>query len=393
MAFVPSLLSLSAAFAAAPAQFTSVTVDPHVGIGYGLALSDVDGDHRVDILLVDKDVVAWYHNPGWEKHVLAEKLTAIDHVCIAARDVDGDGKCEVAVGAGWNPSDTVGSGSVHFLSAPADRTQRWQPVELPHEPTVHRMRWVKDGAGRLDLVVSPLHGRGNKNGEGAGIRLLLYRRPPAGKDPWTTELIDGDLHVTHNLEPINWDADPEDEILLAAKEGVFLLDRAGGAWKRIRLGGNGPGETAFQGASEVRTGRLEGGRRFIATVEPFHGNKVVIYTPPAEGAAADALWKRLEIDDSLAEGHAVAVGDILGAGSDQLLVGWRKKDAAGKVGIRLYVPSADGKTWSRAAFDDNEMACEDIALADLDGDGGLEVVAAGRDSHNLKVYSRARAAK
>jgi hypothetical protein len=32
------------------------------------------------------------------------------------------------------------------------------------------------------------------------------------------------------------------------------------------------------------------------------------------------------------------------------------------------------------------MACEDIAVADLDQDGRPDVVAAGRDTHNLKVY-------
>ena len=32
------------------------------------------------------------------------------------------------------------------------------------------------------------------------------------------------------------------------------------------------------------------------------------------------------------------------------------------------------------------MACEDLTLADLDGDGKLDIVASGRATHNLKVY-------
>src|SRR2546430_8356251 len=36
------------------------------------------------------------------------------------------------------------SGAVFYLIAPKDRTQRWEAVELPHEPTVHRMRWVRN---------------------------------------------------------------------------------------------------------------------------------------------------------------------------------------------------------------------------------------------------------
>jgi hypothetical protein len=32
------------------------------------------------------------------------------------------------------------------------------------------------------------------------------------------------------------------------------------------------------------------------------------------------------------------------------------------------------------------MACEDLAAADLDGDGKTDVIAAGRASHNVVIY-------
>src|SRR5262245_1569696 len=102
------------------AQFKDQTIDDKIQIGYGLAIADVNGDKKPDVLLVDKAEVAWYENPGWQKHVIAEKLTQIDHVCIAAQDIDGDGKAEIAVGAGWNPGDTVNSGAVFYLVPPAD---------------------------------------------------------------------------------------------------------------------------------------------------------------------------------------------------------------------------------------------------------------------------------
>src|SRR4030095_1850993 len=88
-------------------KFRPVDVDTKVEIGYGVAIADVNGDKKPDILLADKSLYVWYENPSWEKNVMAERVTKIDHVCLAAQDVDQDGKCEVAVGAGWNPSDTV----------------------------------------------------------------------------------------------------------------------------------------------------------------------------------------------------------------------------------------------------------------------------------------------
>src|SRR5947207_3647563 len=167
-------------------KFRAVEIDAKIEIGYGVAVADVDGDKKPDILLADKTQIVWYHNPDWTKHVIAEKLTPQDNVCIAAADIDGDGKAEVAVGAGWNPSDTVNSGAVFYLIPPADRTQKWEPVELHHEPTVHRMKWVKNEQGKFDLVVVPLHGRGNKNGSGEGVKILAYHMPPNPRDEWTT---------------------------------------------------------------------------------------------------------------------------------------------------------------------------------------------------------------
>src|SRR5438477_12630148 len=93
-------------------NFNAVEIDSKIDIGYGVAVADVDGDKKPDILLADKKQIVWYRNPTWEKFVMVENLTKLDNVCIAAADIDGDGKAEIAVGAGWNPSDTVGSGAV-----------------------------------------------------------------------------------------------------------------------------------------------------------------------------------------------------------------------------------------------------------------------------------------
>jgi hypothetical protein len=358
--------------------FRAVTIDSAIQIGYGVAVADVDGDGRPDILLADKTRIVWYRNPSWQRFVMVENLTTHDNVCIAAADITGDGLAEVAVGAEWNPGDTHDSGAVFYLVPPEDRTDRWTPIRLHHEPTVHRMRWVRNAASGHDLVVVPLHGRGNQRGEGAGVRILAYRMPADPTDPWTTQLIDNTLHLTHNFDVI----DEGRGLLVASREGIFRFSAQGDHWTRTQLVGNPPGLSDFVGAGEVRHAR-----DYIATIEPMHGHQLVIYHPPKAGDPSP-LWRRQVLTEDLLDGHALAVGDLLGTGTDQIVVGWRAMNRPrARVGIKLFTPLDAARTqWRETWVDDNTMACEDLCLADLNGDGQLDIIAAGRGTHNVKIY-------
>jgi hypothetical protein len=380
--------------------FESHTLDSSVQIGYGVAVADVDGDKRPDVLLADKKQFVWYRNPGptaingpWQKHILAENLTAKDNVCIAAEDIDGDGKCEVAVGAEWNPGDTEKSGAVFYLIPAADRTMPWQPVRLHAEPTTHRMRWVringaKEGALPVHrdwgLVVAPLHGRGNKNGEGAGVKILLYAPPENLNDPageWRMETVSDSMHMTHNFDLSHSSANAPAAITIAGREGLFRYERKDAKWTENRLV-SAPAIDGFRGAGEVRAGNLEGGRRFLAAVEPMHGTDLAVYS------LESGLPKRMLLLQNLADGHALACGDLLGHGRDQIVVGYRGNPQQLKpVGIKIFT-AADGagEKWTESWIDENGMACEDLTLADLNGDGAIDIVASGRSTRNLKIY-------
>ena len=368
------------AFAESPDfKWREVEVD-QIEIGYGLQLEDVNGDGKADILLADKSTVQWYENPDWDKHVIAKDLTVRDNVCIAARDIDGDGKCEIAVGGQWNFLETQKDGAVNYLIAPDDRSEVWKAVQLYNEPNVHRMHWILGPDGEYSLAVKPLRGRGSVDGVGPGLRILEYHKPSDPTSKWSTGLISETLHLSHNFHPVNWDDDPEEELIVAAKEGAWHFDRGAERWTATQL--------TDQFAGEIRDGKLPDGRRFIATVEPMHGTSAAVYVEPKSG---DGLWPRLAVlDDSIKDGHAIAVADFLGVGSDQIVGGWRAmhpRENPGEPGIKLFTPTDEtGTEWRETKISGPEVAVEDIKAADLNGDGLPDIVAAARQTKNLRIF-------
>lgn len=355
-----------------PSPFEEQVLDTNVAIGYGLAIGDVDGDKKPDILLADKKQFVWYRNGDWKRFVMIDNLTASDNVCIAARDIDGDGKVEVAVGAQWNPgetSDTLKSGSVHFLVRPKDPTTIWGAVQLHHEPTVHRMKWIRVSDNNYQLIVVPLHGKGNQNGTGAGVKVIAYEPPPGLSGKWKLHDVDQSMHLTHNMELVA--SGNTETLYVGGKEGIKAFAFVNNKWVQQVSGW----KIDNQSFGEIRQGRT-GSETFFAGVQPMHGTHLAVYYQGGR--------KREVLDSLINQGHALAIGDVLGLGTDQIIVGWREPDANKKTGIKIF--KQVDKKWSSDWLDNGGIACEDLQVADLNGDGKLEVIAAGRSSHNLKIY-------
>lgn len=353
-----------------PPKFETQVLDNHIEIGYGLAIGDVDGDGKDDILLADKKQFVWYRNGDWQRFVMVENLTERDNVCIAARDIDGDGLVEVAVGAQWNPGETSNadaSGSVHYLIRPDNPTELWTPVKLHHEPTVHRMRWARTADG-YQLIVLPLHGVGNKDGQGEGVKVLAYQVPDDPTDQWQYKVLDQSMHLTHNLELV--DHGGSESLLIGGKEGAKSISYKKDKWASVK-------EKNFL-IKDYGFGEIRRNASLVVGIQPLHGNQLVIYNSKGD---------RKVLSESLNQGHALALADLISQGQDQVIVGWRNPNEDGEIGIKMFI-AADPAwgNWQEVWVDQNEMAAEDLKVADLNGDGKKDIIAAGRSTHNLKVY-------
>jgi hypothetical protein len=402
--------SLAAEEAKGIPQFRVQEIAKDLTVGYAVLLVDVNNDGKKDIVVVDSKRVVWYENPTWKMRNIIEGKTQPDNVCISAADIDGDGQLDFALGAAWTPSNTKSGGTLQWLKRGKTLDEPWSVHPIGEEPTLHRIRFADlDGTGKPVLLVVPLMGRDStlaKNHmDGQPVRVLAYRIP---KDPvrdrWPMEVLDESMHVIHNFQaipPLTLPSPPEGgegrvrgvrgkgmDVLTASYEGVNLLHRTGDKWMRRQLGaGDQSNPKSSRGASEIKLGKFKNGRSFIATIEPWHGDKVVVYTPPDD---PNGEWNRHVLDDKLKWGHAVWCADLDGDGNDELIIGVRDvlSDKSGEnSGVRIFKSLDDkGAKWERHLLDNGGVRVEDLAAADLDGDGRIDLVAVGRQSQNARIY-------
>jgi hypothetical protein len=371
-----------------PAQWRMQELATQLGVVYAIQIHDMNGDSRPDIVAINNTQAMWLENPTWKKHILQDGGLEKDNVAFGMHDIDGDGRLDMALAAGWQPANTKSGGTMQWLRS--TQAGLWSVSPFGAEPTMHRIRWADvDGDGRKELIALPLRGR-NSAAPGydqTAVRVLVYRPAPGG-DKWETEVADeGFFHIAHNLYTLNMDDTPGEEILIAAREGLYVLARSkDGKWTRSKLGEGEPGE--------IKTGRV-GRVRVAAAVEPLHGSRLVVYEEPApelnpQGAAPPSdyraphgtLWTRTVLSNELREGHGVEWADLDGDGSDELVTGWR----GGSGGIVAWQRSADGFWRQHSVLSSTGMAMEDLAIGDLNGDGRPDVVAGGRATQNIRVY-------
>jgi hypothetical protein len=324
---------------------------------------------------------------------IIEGQTKPDNVAIDPHDVDGDGQLDLALGAGWRGFNTKDAGTIQWLKRGRTIDEPWTLHAIAEEPSVHRLRFADlDGSGKAELIVAPLLGAGttqDKNWSEKTVRLLSFTIPgDPVKDKWPVKVLNDDLHVMHNFAIVDLDDNKQADLIVASYEGVSWLRRAGagGPWLRSHIGtGNQDRPSASRGSSEIKLGRLKDGKKFIATIEPWHGNQVVVYTPQG---ALDSMWTRQIIDEELKWGHAVWCADLDNDGSDELVIGVRDP-LSGRIrsGVSLYKPTdlAAGK-WAKSVVDSGGVATEDLAAADLNADGLIDIVAVGRQTRNVKIY-------
>ena len=396
-----ALLAHAISASAFPA-FKEHVINANAGTGLAITVADVNKDGKLDIVGVSADDVAWYENPTWERHLIAGKIRN-SNVCIAAEDLDGDGIPEFALGADWQPNNTTSGGALFLLSHREDVKQPWKVTTLvEEEPTLHRIQWADlDGDGKKELVVAPLKGANSTGPDFTDIGVKLYALFPGEnplETPWREEIISTDLHIVHNLfvhPPGPGAKKLYQSVTFAAREGLMTFGRHGGeppSYGASQLNKILVPPLVPEGAGEIKSVEIDTAdvgtapMFMVATIEPWHGNQVVVYLGPDHGGS----MRRFVIDDQLKGGHAIWFDDFDQDGEAELLVGFRENAGPKQLpGLNIYdlhIDAENNVTAEKHVIDDGGMATEDARSADLNGDGWPDIVAFGRATTNIKYY-------
>lgn len=356
-------------------QFQERVVTAELKYGYQLVAADLNKDGREDLIAVDEAAteLVWFENrhPTWERHVLATDVPRpLNADCW---DIDADGTPEVVLAFRFESDPQKSVGNVVLLKSGDDVRQPWTAREIDRVPTAHRVRWIDpQGNGQKVLLVAPMVGAKYPPACDDPVPIYLYR-----PGEWKREVLSTDPRgILHAINPVNWDRGPRQQLLTACYLGLHRIEFRDNRWITMPIAKGDPRPCPSSGSSEVRLGYL-GDRRFLAAIEPWHGNQLVVYLPDGQS------WKRLVIDDKMDNGHALAVGDLNGDHNDEIVCGFRGK------GFRLSIYRATdphGGQWQSTVLDDGGIAAADCRIGDFTGDGLPDIVCIGASTRNVKLY-------
>src|SRR4051812_34092288 len=207
-------------FAADFPQFRVTLITSNLNMGYQLVVADLNRDGKPDLIAVDErgTELAWYENPGWDRHVIIKDVPRT--INLDAYDYDGDGIPEIAMGHNFETDPAKSVGNVLILKSGPDPRQPWTSREIDRVPTVHRLRWIDvRGDGKKVLLVAPMIGSKARPPDYAdNVPVYLYR-PGEWKRTVFTEAPRG---ILHSIFPVHWQRRGE-QLMTADFLGIRLF--------------------------------------------------------------------------------------------------------------------------------------------------------------------------
>lgn len=363
------LIPLCAMFLAAapPAHFNRHVIATDLKGGYQVVVADLNHDGKPDLIALASGMsdLVWFENPTWERHVIASGLTGMINLAVSDN--------QIVVAYGFTMQYATSKGIVAVLKPNGDPRKPWTLAEIDRLPTSHRIR-VANFDGSTVFVNAPLIGPNAVAPDYRDHVPLVYYRPGEWK---RTPIAKENEGVQHGITIVDWDHSGRDAILTMSFSGIDLYRYTASSWTRTEISKGNPEPWPKSGSSDLAVGHL-GKERFLAAIEPWHGNQVVVYRQK------HGQWKREVIDDSLLDGHTILTADLNGGSRDAIVAGMRGKP------YRVLIYENQKSHWTRRILDEGGVSAASCAAADLNGDGRIDLACIGSATANLKWYENVK---
>jgi FG-GAP-like repeat len=364
-----SLICLLAALAAAAAAYQmtrppDVPFEKHaldLGSSESAALADINGDGKLDIVSGEN----WYEAPQWKKHHFRDIFYTnnyIDDLSTVALDVNGDGHMDL-VTVGWF------SKKIAWWQNPGSSDGKWQEHTVDTGfPIEFALLVDLDNDGKANEVL-PEFGD-------LKAPLAWYERDGHGG---LAKHVASPKSYGHGIGAGDVNGDGRSDILTPNGWLEAPPDARSGNWQ-------------FHPDWQLET------TGFMYTADVNHDGRADVISSMAHNYGvfwlehkADGSWEKHVIDDSWSQPHAVTLVDFHGQNNIGLLTGKRFMAHNGKdpgarepLGVywyeRLEDPTSHAIEWVKHVIDYGGRTGGglQIPVADLDQDGDLDFVVAGK---------------
>ena len=366
----PALLAASTLFGGEPSAdipFERHTLD--LGRSEACAVADIDGDGRLDIISGEH----WYAAPDWRKHRHRNVLywnNYYDDFSDLPLDVDADGDPDI-ISVGW------GEKKVSWFENPGKTGAGiWKErvIDSGH-PVEFAFLVDLDNDGKRDEVL-PQYGGGPPG------YTAWYEPTGAGAEVEWRRVIVSDRKHGHGIGAGDVNGDGRNDIL--TKEG----------WLEAPTDPRTPGWVFHADYSlEEHVGFLhvfdvdEDGLNDI--VAPYAHDYGIFWLRRRGTTDDGAKFERKTIDDAWSQAHALTAADLSGDGFPELITGKRLyahngHDPGGRetLGLYWYERVHNGRQWEWVrhilSYGGRVGGGMQIPVVDLDGDGDLDIVTAGK---------------
>jgi FG-GAP-like repeat len=358
---------------AGPPAFIEHTIASDLKGGYQVVVADLNHDGRPDLIALASGLhdLVWFENladnQGWQRHVLATNQNRMINCAVIGN--------EIVLASEFANQAQNSIGIVSVLRPNGDPREPWTVTEIDRLTTSHRLRTADIfGNGKPVVINAALTGAAAAAPDYRDQTPLVYYVP----GEWKRRVISTENSgVVHGIFIADWDGDGRDDGLTASFNGIHLFRYGKDAkWTRTEIAKGDPAPWPKSGSSDIAIGHL-GKTRFLAAIEPWHGNQVAVYTERS------GKWEREVIDTTLNDGHTIQVADLNGDGNAEIVAGFRGAPRS------VYLYTYD-KQWNRTTLD-KDMGAASCAIADLNRDGRLDIACI--DGTRLKWYEAQPEAK